>query len=93
MPGAYTYIYTDILTYKLTLHPWPRIMNSAEKKVSQMDPAHGPPLQARVAAANRTVLAACKHVGIFVDPGAHGMEQGQTKQMNGGKATERGQER
>ena len=27
-----------------------------------MEPAHGPPLQARVAAANGTVLAACKHV-------------------------------
>ena len=31
-------------------------MDSAGKKTSQMDPAHGPPLQARVAAANRTVL-------------------------------------
>ena len=60
MPGAHTYIYTQYsLTYKFTLHPWPRIMDSAGKeKVTK--PAHGPPLQARVAAANGTVLAACK---------------------------------
>ena len=56
-----------------------------------MDPAHGPPLQARVAAANGTVsqLANC-----WFDPGAHGHEQGQSKaklewngakQLNGGK--------
>ena len=57
MPGMHTYIYTDSLTYKFTLHPWPRIMDSAGKrKRSQMDPTHGPPLQAHVAAANRTVL-------------------------------------
>ena len=35
-------------------------MDSAGKGKSQMEPAHGPPLQARVAAANGTVLAACK---------------------------------
>ena len=35
-----------------------------KKKVSQMDPAHGPPLQARVAAANGTVLAACKLLAL-----------------------------
>ena len=36
------------------------------KKVNkcQMDPAHGPPLQARVAAANGTVLAACKLLAL-----------------------------
>ena len=56
---------------------------------------HGPPLQARVAAANGTVLAACKLLALTNgDPGAHGNEQGQTKQrkMNWGKQTERGQE-
>ena len=52
-------------------------------KEKESKPMHGPPLQARVAAANRTVLAACKHV----DPGAHGMNRGQSK------TTERGQER
>ena len=31
-------------------------MDSAGKRKSQMEPAHAPPLQARVAAANRTVL-------------------------------------
>ena len=40
-----------------------------EKGKSQ--PAHGPPLQARVVAANRTVLA-----NFCDDPGAHGNEQG-----------------
>ena len=30
------------------------------KRVKKNEPAHGPPLQARVAAANRTGLAACK---------------------------------
>ena len=84
MPGEHTYIYTDILTYKFTLHPWPRIMDSAGKEKSKMDPAHGPPLQARVAAANGTVLAACKLLALTNgEPGAHGHEQvgKQTKQM------------
>ena len=46
-----------------------------------MDPEHGPPLQARVAAANATVLAACKHVDTRRDdPGAHGNEQGKAQQ-------------
>ena len=40
--------------------------------------ARGPPLQTRVVAANRTVLAACKLM-LSEDPGAHGNEQGQTK--------------
>ena len=35
-----------------------------KKKKCQMDPAHGPPLQARVAAANGTVLAACKLLAL-----------------------------
>ena len=44
-----------------------------EKKKSQ--PMHGPPLQARVVAANRTVLTtSCD------DPGAHGNEKGGAKQ-------------
>ena len=64
-----------------------------KKKKCQMDPAHGPPLQARVAAANGTVLAACKLLALtrHDDPGAHGNGQGQTKQNERGKATERGQ--
>ena len=41
-------------------------MDSAGKegKGQKMDPAHGPPLQARVAAANGTVLAACKLLAL-----------------------------
>ena len=67
-----------------------------------MDPAHGPPLQARVAAANGTVLAACKLLALTDnkppallngDPGAHGHEQGANEaKMDGAKQTERGQE-
>ena len=44
------------------------------------DPAHGPPLQARIVAANRTVLTTCHD-----DPGAHGHEQGGKSKLNGGK--------
>ena len=57
-------------------------------------PVHGPPLQARVAAANGTVLAACKLLALTDnkspaltnDPGAHGHGTGgqsKMKQMNG----------
>ena len=42
-----------------------------EKEAVNGEPAHGPPLQARVVAANRTVLTTCHD-----DPGAHGHEQG-----------------
>ena len=56
MPGdAHSYLHRQ-LNLKIYTNPWPRIMNSAEKKVRvKMDSAHGPPLQARVAAANGTV--------------------------------------
>ena len=40
------------------------------------EPAHGPPLQARVAAANRTVLQLANMLVTLDDPGAHGNEQG-----------------
>ncbi len=40
---------------------------------SSQKPAHGPPLQARVVAANRTVL---QLANCWFDPGAHGNEQG-----------------
>ena len=52
------------------------------KERVENEPAHGPPLQARVVAANRTVLAACKLLLAIL---AH-MEMnrwGQSK-MNGG---------
>ena len=44
-----------------------------EEKVKSQ-PAHGPPLQARVVAANRTVRA-----NFCDEPGAHGNEQGAGK--------------
>ena len=50
------------------------------------EPAHGPPLQARVAAANRTV-SQLANMMILADPGAHGLNRGKAKQ------TGRGQER
>ena len=88
MPGVHTYL-QNTLTYKFTLHPWPRIMNSAGKEV-------------RVTTMNRCTGRHCRPVlqlptGQFsqlancwydtVDPGAHGMEQGKAKQneQNGGK--------
>ena len=57
-------------------------MDSAGKRSSQK-PAHGPPLQARVAAANGTVLTTPND-----DPGAHGHEQG-AKQHERGKLLRR----
>ena len=48
-----------------------------------MEPAHGPPLQARVAAANGTVP---QLANMMKDPGTHGNEQGaKHSEMNGGK--------
>ena len=89
MPGAHTHIYTDILTLLFTLLHGPGSWTLQEKETRvKNEPAHGPPLQARVAAANRTVLAACKHDATTCDdPGAHGMNRGKAKQ------NERGQER
>ena len=46
-------------------------MDSAGKRAKSQKPVHGPPPQARVAAANRTVLTTSND-----DPGAHGNEQG-----------------
>ena len=57
MPGAHTHIYTDITTYNFTLTMAQDHGLSRKKVTSQKcEPAHGPPLQAHVAAANRTVL-------------------------------------
>ena len=56
------------------------------KKVKEKSQTvHGLPLQARVAAANRTVRTTPD------DPGAHGMNRGQSKaKLNGGKKDEMG---
>ena len=86
MPGGCTHIYKTIhLSLNSTLLPWPRIKWTLqrEKGKESNGPVHGPPLQARVAAANGTVFAACKLVAqqtagpdkllaLTDDPGAHG---------------------
>ena len=54
------------------------------KKSKKSKPAHGPPLQARVAAANRTVLTTPD------DPGAHGLNRWGQSKMYGGKNVEVG---
>ena len=87
MPGAHTHIqYTLTLLFTLTMAQDQWTLQEKEAGKVKNEPAHGPPLQARVAAANRTVLAACKLLSRTVDPGAHGNEQG-------AKQNERGQER
>ena len=58
MPGANTYIYSTV-HLNLIIYTTPMAQDHGlcrKKEKSQMEPAHGPPLQARVAAANRTVL-------------------------------------
>ena len=85
MPGAHTHVYTDILTLLFTL-PMAQDHGLCRKKEAVTnEPAHGPPLQARVAAANRTVL---QLANMLLDPGAHGMNRGQNT-MNGGKLLRR----
>ena len=83
MPGAHSYVQYSLLTNS-TLNHGPGSMDSAGKRVKVTgEPAHGPPLQARVVAANRTVRTTCDD-----DPGAHGNEQGakQSKiELNGGQ--------
>ena len=75
MPGAHTFVqYT--LTYKFYTKPWPRINGLCRKKV-RVKTGTRAATAARVAAANRTVLATCD------DPGAHGNEQGQSKLERG----------
>ena len=51
-----------------------------QEKGKSQKPVHGPPLQARVAAANGTVVTT-RHD----DPGAHGMNRGCKAKFNGGK--------
>ena len=48
-----------------------------EKERVKNEPAHGPPLQAHVVAANRTVLTT-----LHGDPGAHGNDQGGKAKLN-----------
>ena len=68
MPGEHSFtIHLILIIYT---KPWPRINGLCREKKSESKPAHGPPLQARVAAANRTVVTTCHD-----DPGAHGMNR------------------
>ena len=69
-------------------------MDSAGKKVRSNGPVHGPPLQARVAAANGTVLQLANMLGedkllalTTTDPGAHGMNgASKANELDGGQA-------
>ena len=92
MPGAHTYIY--IVHLNLIIYTKPMAQDHGlcrkrrKQKESTNEPAHGPPLQARVAAANRTVLQLANMM-VLADPGAHGMNRGKAK-LNGGKNVEKG---
>ena len=79
MPGAHSYTIQLNLTNS-TLNHGPGSMDSAGKRAKSQngEPAHGPPLQARVAAANGTVrTTSCD------DPGTHGNEQGAKQNWTG----------
>ena len=59
MPGVHTYIYSTVqLSLIIYTKPMAQDHGLCRKKGKRVnnEPAHGPPLQARVAAANRTVL-------------------------------------
>ena len=76
---------------KFTLHPWPRIMDSAGKRRQSQNVKW---TGARAATAGpccscqRDSLAAGKLLALTDDPGAHGHERGASKmkQMNGANA-------
>ena len=68
--GAHIFTVQYILTYKFTLLHGPGSWTLQEKEAKESKPMHGPPLQARVVAANKTALQ------LRVDPGAHGMNRG-----------------
>ena len=57
MPWAHSYtIQLNLIIYTI---PWPRINGLCREEKNKTQPVHGPPLQARVVAANRAVLANC----------------------------------
>ena len=88
MPGDAHVFTTNSLLINLHYTHGPGSWTLQEKEVKSVKsngPVHGPPLQARVAAANGTVLAACKLLALSEnqtagpangDPGAHGMNRG-----------------
>ena len=105
MPGdAHSYLQNRHLNLQ-NLHylhgPGSWTLQEKENVKESNGPVHGPPLQARVAAANGTVLqlANCwpclkiKPPALTNgDPGAHGMNRGKQNTMDGAKQTERGQD-
>ena len=85
MPEAHSYVQYILTPYKFYTKPGPGSINSAGKgQRVKSEPAHGPPLQARVVAANRTVLTTCD------DPGAHGNEQGGQSKIERGQTDDVG---
>ena len=93
MPGVHTYFYShhNLIIYTI---PMAQDHGLCRKKVSQK-PAHGPPLQARVAAANRTVLQLANMMFETTRRSWrtwNGTGASKSK-MNGAKQDERGQER
>ena len=61
-------------------------MDSAGKRVKvKNEPAHGPPLQARVVAANRTVLTTCASILAHME-----LNRGGKAKLNGAKCAEQG---
>ena len=78
-------ICTIHLTYKFYTNHGPGSWTLQEKENGvKRQPAHGPPLQARVVAANRTVRTTCASILAHME-----MNRGQSK-MNGGKNVEEG---
>ena len=79
MPGAHSYtIQLNTLTFTLTMaqDQWTL---QGEKQKSQT--VHGPPLQARVVAANRAVLATCTTIlaHMVMNRGRGNAEQNEAK--------------
>ena len=60
--------------------PWPRINELCRKKNQSQKPAHGPPLQARVVAANRTVRTTCASILAHME-----MNRGGKAKLNGAR--------
>ena len=88
MPGAHSYLqYT--LTLQIYTKLWPRIMDSAGKRSSQQGTGARAATAGPCCSCQQDSLAACKLVVQHDDPGAHGMNRGQSK-MNGGKNVEKG---
>ena len=86
MPRAHTYL-QNITPYIFTLSHGQGSWTLQEKGESHK-PAHGPPLQARVAAANGTVLQLANMLGLTIL--AHmDMNGGKQSKMNGGKMLRR----